>query len=79
MTSTSSPALTATDIRVSNPTWPGDPQYAHIDSFEVSVRLPSLLRGRLDVPLVDVEHPDLKLYTDARGRSNWSTQGDTGS
>jgi hypothetical protein len=68
------PVLSASDIRVSNPTWPGDPQYAHIDSFTVSVRLPALLRGRLDVPLVDVEHPDLKLYTDAKGRSNWSTK-----
>lgn len=69
------PELTASDIRVSNPTWPGDPQYAHIDRFTVSVRLPALLRGRLDIPLVDVEHPDLKLYTDAQDRSNWDTQG----
>ena len=68
------PSLSASDIGVSNPTWPGDPQYAQIDRFTVSVRLPSLLRGRLDVPLVDVEHPDLKLFSDAEGRSNWSTQ-----
>ncbi|HEY3814467.1 MAG TPA: AsmA family protein [Caulobacteraceae bacterium] len=72
------PSMTASDIAVSNPSWPGDPRYAHIDRFTVSVRLPALLRGRLDVPLVDVEHPDLKLFTDVKGRSNWSTpnQGD---
>ena len=68
------PTLTAGDIRISNPTWPGDPQYAHIDRFTVSVRLPSLLRGRLDIPLVDIERPNLTLYTDAQDRSNWSTQ-----
>ena len=69
------PELTAGDIRVANPTWPGDPEYAHIARFSIGVRLPSLLRGRLDIPLVDIEHPDLKLYTDAKNRSNWDTQG----
>jgi hypothetical protein len=67
------PQATVTDVRVANPGWAGKGNLATIKSFTVSVRLPALLRGRVDLPLVAIDHPDLRLLSDAKGRSNWRT------
>ncbi len=67
------PQASVTDVRVSNPQWPKFGDYATFQNFTVRVRLLPLLRGQVDLPLVEIDRPDLKLYSDAQGRSNWST------
>ena len=42
-----------------------------VESFKASVRLMPLFTGKIDVPLIDIEKPNLVLLQDARGRSNW--------
>ena len=57
----------------------GQPKWMHKQSdmldlgqTTVSVRLKSLLRGRLELPLVDIEHPKADLFSDKTGRNNWT-------
>ena len=44
---------------------------AEIGQVRVSVRLKSLLRGRVVLPLLSIEHPRVDLFRDAQGRANW--------
>lgn len=45
--------------------------FATVDSVTVDVKLMPLFAGRIDVPLLDVERPNLSLYEDAKSRANW--------
>ncbi len=72
------PQATVTDVRVANPAWAGAGNLATLKRFVVSVRLPALLRGRVELPLVEIDQPNLKLLSDAKGRANWRTGPDNG-
>ncbi len=45
--------------------------FGTVDSVTVDVKLMPLFAGRIDVPLLDIEHPNLALYEDAHSRANW--------
>lgn len=45
--------------------------FGTVESVTVDVRLMPLFAGRIDVPLLDIERPNLALYEDAKSRANW--------
>jgi AsmA family protein len=68
------PRIDAAGIYVGNPAWADRPQAARIEDLKVEVRLWPLVFGRLVVPLVSIDHPDVLVVRDASGRTNWDRQ-----
>jgi uncharacterized protein involved in outer membrane biogenesis len=58
-------------VVVGNPSWGPKANMAEIGQIRVSIRLKSLLRGKLVLPLLSIEHPKVDLLRDAQGRANW--------
>ncbi len=58
-------------LRIGQPKWAPQGDMARIDKITASIRLPSLLTGRLVMPLLAVEQPKVALFRDDQGRANW--------
>ena len=69
------PVIEAAGIYIGNPGWVGTPQAARIKAFRVEFRLLPLLFGKLILPLVRIDEPDILLVRDAGGRTNWDRGG----
>jgi uncharacterized protein involved in outer membrane biogenesis len=67
----SQPSISISDLTIGNPDWAGGGSMASIGRLKLQLRLLSLLKGQIVLPLVDVEKPDLYLYADRTGRANW--------
>jgi uncharacterized protein involved in outer membrane biogenesis len=65
------PTATVGGLRVSQPAWAGKGDMVAIDSATASIRLKSLLRGQVILPLIDLERPRFDIIRDAKGRANW--------
>ena len=65
------PTVRVEGIKVGQPAWGPKGDMAQVQSFTASVKLMPLFIGHIDMPLVDIEHPDLKLIQTADGRANW--------
>jgi len=60
-------------VSVANAEWAADrhPDFARIEQLQASVRLLPLLRGRVELPAVTVEGPQLHLARNEDGEVNW--------
>jgi len=73
------PSLNAARVTIGNPSWLGDrksdapPHAATVDQLRVELRLMPLLRGRLILPLVQIDRPDIYLLREESGRTNWDS------
>ncbi len=65
------PTVRVEGIKVGQPDWGPKGDMAQVESFTASLKLMPLFIGRLDVPVVDIERPNLVLLQDAHGRANW--------
>jgi AsmA family protein len=65
------PRLSVAGIRLGNAEWAGPDDMLQVGRFEVSVQLKELLRGRITLPQLVIESPDVRLQRDAEGASNW--------
>ena len=69
---TLTPTVTVEGLKIGQPAWgPKDRRLAEIESIKGSVKLLPLFALRTEVPLLDIEKPNLVLRTDAQGRSTW--------
>lgn len=68
---TLTPRVEIGGLAIGNPEWAPKANMAEIGPVAVSVRLPSLLRGQVILPLVAIRNPRLTLVRDAQGRANW--------
>jgi hypothetical protein len=67
------PSATARQITVAEPAWAGKGDMAQLPQLTVGLDLKSLLfHGKMVLPVVDAEHPDVVLKRDATGRNNWT-------
>ena len=69
------PSVDAGGIYVGNPQWVGAPQAAKFRELRVELRLAPLIWGRLILPLVKIDQPDILLVRDETGRTNWDSGG----
>ena len=69
------PAIDAAGIYIGNPAWVGTPKAARVKELRVEFRLVPLLLGKLILPLVRIDEPDILLVRDAGGRTNWDRGG----
>jgi uncharacterized protein involved in outer membrane biogenesis len=65
------PRITVTGLEVGNPKWAGEGAMAHIERLTLDVRLLPLLVGRIVLPLVQIEKPQVVLVRNAQGNGNW--------
>ncbi len=65
------PGATVDGIRIANPKWASKDSLADIDRIAVRVRLLPLLSGRVDLPLLRFDRPNVRLLRDAQGRMTW--------
>jgi uncharacterized protein involved in outer membrane biogenesis len=65
------PRATINGLVIGNPPWAGRRPLATVPRMTVQARLLPLFTGRLEMPLVDIDRPDIGLVIDAGGRSNW--------
>jgi len=68
------PRVDVNDLRIGNPAWGPKENMAEIGALTLSARLLPLLSGRLVVPLVAVDRPNIALLRDAQGRANWELE-----
>ncbi|RCS29924.1 AsmA family protein [Rhodanobacter denitrificans] len=65
------PEFTARDIRIANPDWAAQPQFAHLDALRFRLSLPALLAHRIEVPTLQLVRPTVDLERDKSGRASW--------
>ena len=68
------PRVTIGKLFIGQPDWAKAVRkqpFGTVDSVTVDVKLMPLFAGRIDVPLLDIERPNLALYEDAHGKANW--------
>ena len=69
------PSVDAAGITIGNPKWVGTPEAARVKELRVEFRLIPLIFGRLILPLVKIDEPDILLVRDSSGRTNWDRDG----
>jgi uncharacterized protein involved in outer membrane biogenesis len=66
------PRATVQGLRIGNPAWAGKGPMAEIDRLDLQIRLVPLLRGDVDMMLVQAQRPRVDLRRDRNGRANWN-------
>jgi uncharacterized protein involved in outer membrane biogenesis len=58
-------------LKIGNPAWAGPGDTATVDLLTIQMKLAPLFLGRVELPLVDLEHPRFDLIRDAQDHANW--------
>jgi len=66
-----SPRATVNGLVIGEPAWVGPGPMARLPKLTVQVKLLPLLSGKVILPLVEADRPDVRLMRDAQGRANW--------
>jgi uncharacterized protein involved in outer membrane biogenesis len=66
------PTARAGAVTVAQPSWAGRGQMTTLPRLTLSIDLRQLLHGKVLLPVVDAEGPDLDLRRDGAGRNNWT-------
>lgn len=69
--------ILADGITFANPEWARDPHLVKAQAAEIDIRLWPLLRGRIELPLIQLRKPELGLQVEADGRRSWALGRDT--
>lgn len=65
------PTATVNGLVIGNTPWGGSGPLASLPRLTVQVKILPLLRGKVILPLVEVDQPAVNLMRDAKGRANW--------
>ncbi|MFK2899338.1 AsmA family protein [Dyella jejuensis] len=65
------PTFTARDIRIGNPSWTHQPQFAQLDALQLRLAPLPLLIHHVDVPRVQLTGARIDLERTASGQANW--------
>ena len=66
-----SPQATVNGLVIGNAPWAGPKPLASLPRLTVQIKLLPLLTGKVILPLVEADKPDVRLLSDASGRANW--------
>jgi uncharacterized protein involved in outer membrane biogenesis len=67
----------ADGIEFANPSWAREPYLVKAEAAEIQIRFWPLLSGRVELPLVSLQKPELGLQIEPDGRRTWSLSKDT--
>jgi len=73
-----SPILTLENLIISNPEWAGTDNMGEIERLTVQIKLLPLLWGRMVLPRLEVDKPNMTLRRDKSGRANWNFEDESG-
>jgi uncharacterized protein involved in outer membrane biogenesis len=65
------PSAEVGGLKIGNPAWIGGGDTASVERLTLKVKLAPLFLGRVELLLVDLEHPRFDLIRDAQDRANW--------
>jgi len=65
------PRASVSGLRLTNPSWVGAPFAADIGRLSISVHLLPLLVGKIILPSVELDHPNIQIVRQRDGRTNW--------
>ena len=65
------PTIALEQVRIANAAWGSRPHMLTIPRVELAVKLWPLLRGRVELPFLRAQQPDLLLETNREGDGNW--------
>ncbi|WP_449428158.1 AsmA family protein [Rhodanobacter umsongensis] len=65
------PEFTARDIRISNPSWANQPQFAHLDGLRFRLSPLGMLAHRISIPSLQLIQPSVDLERNKRGQATW--------
>jgi AsmA family protein len=65
------PTFTARDIRIANPAWTRQPQFAQLDAVNIRLSPLPLLLHHVYVPFIQLVGPQIDLERDKQGQANW--------
>jgi hypothetical protein len=65
------PSAEVGGLRIGNPKWAGSGDLAYIREIDLRARLLPLFIGRLDLPLLRLDQPQVDLIRDQDDRANW--------
>ena len=66
--------VSAQDLRVANPAWARQAQFATLDALDLDLALPPLLVHHVEIPMLSLSQPQIDLERTADGRNNWTFQ-----
>jgi uncharacterized protein involved in outer membrane biogenesis len=66
------PELVARDVRIANPEWAKQPQFAQLDAIRMRISPLPLLVHRIVIPSVQLEKPVVDLERQAPDKANWT-------
>lgn len=69
---TLTPRVDVGGLKIGNPSWGPERNMAEIANVSITAKLLPLLTGRLVLPRVAIEQPNVGLLRDAQGRANWN-------
>ncbi len=65
------PQFTAKDVSIDNPAWAAKSRLVQLDALQFRLSPLPLLAHRIDVPSLQLVHPDIDLERDKQGRATW--------
>jgi len=65
------PEFTARDIRIANPAWASQPQFAQLQAVRFRLSPLGLLAHRIDIPSLQLVQPDIDLERNKQGQATW--------
>jgi uncharacterized protein involved in outer membrane biogenesis len=65
------PSASVERLRIGNPAWAGPAPMAQIDRLAMQIRLLPLLKGDVDLMLVEADRPQVDLRRNKAGQANW--------
>ena len=65
------PQFTGRDIRIANPSWASQPQFARIDAVRFRLSPLALLAHRISIPSLQLMQPDVDLERNLQGQATW--------
>ena len=72
------PRVTIEGLTVANAGWADDPNFAEFDKLDFTIRLWPLIKGRTELPEINLSGPGLFLQRNEDEETNWSFAEDTG-
>ena len=65
------PSVMLGGLQIGEPAWAPKKDLADFQTITVKVKLLPLLTGQVILPLVELDHPQIAMFQDKNGRSNW--------
>lgn len=65
------PSATVDGLRIGNPAWAGPGHTAEVKRISLKVKLLPLFVGKVELPLLSLDQPDVELLRDVQGRATW--------